>query len=86
MKRIAKFFAGWIESLKVFPVVYLCLLTLTVLVIGKTADWFDVEGEIVVAVLFTLLIGIFVSLGNLYVPRKEGIGSKILSCIMQIAA
>ena len=58
MKRIATFFAGWLESLKFFPLGYLTIVAFTVLTIGETAHWFDLDEELIGAMGLALLLGI----------------------------
>ena len=57
MKRIAIFFAGWLESLKFFPLGYLTIVAFTVLTIGETAHWFDLDEKLLRAVGLASLLG-----------------------------
>lgn len=66
MKRLAKFFAGWIESLSIFPLGYVCIIAFTLFSIGDIADWFNVEDEIWISTGLALILGIFGSLRYLY--------------------
>ncbi|MBQ7074312.1 hypothetical protein IJM86_04570 [bacterium] len=56
MKRLAKFFAGWIESLSIFPLGYACIIAFTLFSIGDIADWFNVEDEIWISTGLALIL------------------------------